>query len=77
MRMTLRPGDMQFLNNHVIYHARTAFEDAPRENKSRNLLRVWLSAPARALPQGHEVLWRAVESGEMRGGIGQANRDSR
>jgi len=72
MQMTLRPGDMQFLNNHVIYHARTAFADAPGRHKSRSLLRVWLSSPARALPRGQEVLWRAVESGELRGGIGQA-----
>ena len=25
--MTLEPGDMQLINNHVIYHGRTAFED--------------------------------------------------
>ena len=64
--------DMQFLNNHVIYHARTAFTDAPQRGKSPSLLRVWLSSQVRALPHGHEVLWRAVESGEARGGIGQA-----
>ncbi len=69
MPMTLRPGDIQFLNNHVIYHARTAFEDAPVRRRARTLLRVWLSSPRRALPHGHEVLWRAVESGAARGGI--------
>jgi len=76
MQMTLRPGDMQFLNNHVVYHARTAFEDAPDQNRSRNLLRVWLSSPSRALPHGHEVLWRATENGDLRGGIGQVQQDT-
>jgi len=27
---------------------------------------------SRALPQGHEVLWRTVEAGAARGGIAQA-----
>ena len=39
--MDLRPGDMQFLSNHTIVHARTAYQDDP-ENP-RHLLRLWLS----------------------------------
>ena len=27
--MELQPGDLQLLNNHVVYHGRTAYEDAP------------------------------------------------
>ena len=27
---------------------------------------------SRALPAGHEVLWRATEAGTLRGGIGQS-----
>ena len=35
--------------------------------------RLWLSMPnSRALPAGHEVLWRATEAGALRGGIGQS-----
>ena len=50
---------MQFVNNHVIYHARSAFEDDD-EGHHRLLLRLWLSMPnSRALPAGHEVLWPA------------------
>jgi alpha-ketoglutarate-dependent taurine dioxygenase len=41
--MDLRPGDMQFLNNHVIMHARTAFEDYPEPARRRDLIRVWLN----------------------------------
>lgn len=70
--MTLEPGDMQFLNNHVIYHARTAFEDEPASGRDRLLHRLWLTVPNnRALPKGHEVLWREIEAGRPRGGIGQ------
>jgi TfdA family taurine catabolism dioxygenase TauD len=70
--MSLEPGDMQFLNNHVIYHARTAFTDGESEAESRLLYRLWLSMPnSRALPEGHEVLWGRIEAGSLRGGIGQ------
>jgi hypothetical protein len=70
--MSFAPGDIQFVNNHVIYHARSAFEDDD-EGHDRLLLRLWLSMPnSRALPAGHEALWRAVEAGALRGGIGQS-----
>ena len=70
--MTLEPGDMQLLNNHVIYHARTAFEDDAAAGRDRLLYRLWLTVPnSRALPLGHEVLWRSVAAGAPRGGIGQ------
>ncbi len=72
MEMVLAPGDLQFLNSHVTYHARTQFEDDPRPGHRRLLYRLWLSSPtSRALPEGHEVLWRAIEAGARRGGIVQ------
>jgi hypothetical protein len=71
--MTLGPGDMQFINNHVIYHARTAFEeDTTGSPQSRCLHRLWLSmANSRPLPDDHKVLWQQVEAGALRGGIMQ------
>jgi hypothetical protein len=70
--MTLEPGDIQFLNNHVIYHARTPFEDDAAAGQSRLLYRLWMWMPnSRALPVGHEVLWRDTAPGVARGGIGQ------
>jgi hypothetical protein len=42
--MDLRPGDMQFLNNHVIVHRRTAYEDHPEPERCRDLIRLWLDA---------------------------------
>lgn len=41
--MWLQPGDMQFLSNHTIAHARTAYEDAADPAARRHLLRLWLS----------------------------------
>lgn len=41
LEMWLAPGDMQFLSNHTIAHARTAYEDDPE--RPRHLLRLWLS----------------------------------
>jgi hypothetical protein len=71
--MRLAPGDIQLLNNHVIYHGRTPFEDDAATGQDRLLLRLWLAMPnSRALPEGHEVLWGSIEAGAVRGGIGQA-----
>jgi hypothetical protein len=70
--MMFAPGDIQFVNNHVIYHARTAFEDDAAQGVDRLLYRLWMAVPnSRALPEGHEVLWRSTEAGALRGGIGQ------
>ena len=41
--MELEPGDVQLLSNHVVVHARTAYEDAPGPGRGRHLLRLWLS----------------------------------
>jgi hypothetical protein len=72
--MTFAPGDLQLLNNHVIYHGRTPFEDDAASGRDRLLLRLWLALPnSRALPEGHEVLWGSIEAGAVRGGIGQTS----
>jgi hypothetical protein len=74
--MRFEPGDMQLVNNHVIYHARTAFEDDTASSRVRLLYRLWLSMPnSRALPPGHEILWGSAEPGALRGGIGQVPAD--
>ena len=71
--MRFAPGDMQFLNNHVIYHGRTAFKDDVSTGQDRLLMRVWLSvANSRALPEDHAVLWGDVGAGRPHGGIAQA-----
>jgi hypothetical protein len=68
--MTLEPGDVQLLNNHLVYHARTTYEDDPAPGRDRFLMRLWLSMPnSRALPPGFEALWGSIEAGALRGGI--------
>lgn len=48
--MDFRPGDIQFLNNYVILHSRTGWEDHDDPQQRRALLRLWLNVPnARAL----------------------------
>lgn len=68
------PGDIQLLNNHLVYHGRTAYEDDVAAGQSRLLLRLWLSVPnSRALPDGFDVLWGSTAPGALRGGVVQAD----
>ena len=41
---TLDPGEIYLLNNYIVLHARTAFENWPEPEKARLLLRLWLTA---------------------------------
>ena len=46
LEFTLRPGEMYFINNYTILHARTAFDDGDaEEDQRRHLLRLWLEVP--------------------------------
>jgi hypothetical protein len=66
------PGDIQLLNNHVIFHGRTAYEDDSSSHQERLLFRLWLSMPnSRRLPQGFDKLWGSAEPGALRGGVTQ------
>jgi hypothetical protein len=40
--MGLRPGDMQFINNYHVFHAREAYADDRPAGKIRHLKRLWL-----------------------------------
>ena len=71
LEASFEAGDMQFLNNHLVYHARTAYADDRDSGRTRLLLRLWLAMPnSRALPAGHASLWGATASGALRGGVG-------
>jgi hypothetical protein len=41
--MQFAPGDIQLVSNHLILHARTAYEDHAEPARRRHLLRLWLS----------------------------------
>lgn len=65
------PGDIQYLNNHTLYHARTAYEDAPpgEPGGKRLLYRMWLSmSNSWSLPESHAVLFGDTQAGSIRGG---------
>jgi len=59
LRMDLRPGDIQLLNNSVVPHSRTAYHD--EEHRKRYLLRLWLNVEngrpvdPKAFPYRHGV----------------------
>jgi hypothetical protein len=46
VEMDFEPGDIQFIANAKILHAREAFDDHPEAARRRHLLRLWLSAHA-------------------------------
>ncbi len=69
LRMSFEPGDMQFLHNHQILHARTDFVNWPQPERHRHLLRLWLSpASGRPLPDVFATRYGSVSPGD-RGGI--------
>ncbi|MBT5570907.1 MAG: TauD/TfdA family dioxygenase [Alphaproteobacteria bacterium] len=42
LKMDFQEGDMQFINNHSILHARQAYEDFDEPDRKRRLLRMWI-----------------------------------
>ena len=70
LSMMFEPGDIQFVNNHVTYHARTHFEDWPEPERKRHLLRLWLAMPnSRALAPAYAPFYRETRAGAVRGGF--------
>jgi hypothetical protein len=66
LSMELEAGDIQLLNNHVVVHSRTSYEDFPEAQRKRHLLRLWLVTPDHhKLPHWHYDRVR----GGARGGI--------
>ena len=64
------PGDLQFINNHVILHSRTSFEDFDQEDRKRLLIRIWIAPPySLRLPNSWKSFWKSIEPGTVRGGI--------
>ncbi|KAF2033240.1 Clavaminate synthase-like protein [Setomelanomma holmii] len=45
LHMILDIGDIQFLSNNHVLHARTAYKDFPPPAPRRHLMRLWLSTP--------------------------------
>jgi len=43
LTMDFQEGDVQLINNHVMLHAREAYEDYPEPGRERHLLRMWIA----------------------------------
>ena len=68
--MELDRGDLQLLNNYVVIHSRTNFEDHDEPERKRHLLRLWLSIPhGQRLPPLWKEYFGDVEAGSVRGGV--------
>ncbi len=68
--MWLGEGDMQLINNHVVLHSRTGFEDHPEPERKRLLFRLWLATPdSHPLPPAWQEAYKSVAPGSVRGGI--------
>jgi alpha-ketoglutarate-dependent taurine dioxygenase len=49
-RFSMERGDIQFINNHYIIHARSAFEDHLNAERKRHLVRTWLTSASTTSP---------------------------
>jgi len=69
IEIDFQPGDIQLVNNHVLLHDRTAFEDWPEPARRRHLLRLWLApSAAQPLPPVFAERFGSTTAGE-RGGV--------
>ena len=70
LEMDFRPGDIQFIHNHQVLHARTPYEDYPEPERKRHLLRLWLAPPnGRPLAPVISERFGNIDVGTARGGI--------
>lgn len=67
-----KQGDLLFINNHVTWHARTAYSDGPSEKSQRLALRLWIShKDSPRLPASFAPVFGSIEPGSVRGGVPQ------
>jgi hypothetical protein len=68
LKLELQPGDLTFINNHAILHARETFQDTWQ--KRRYAVRLWLKNAQlawklpRPLREGNERIYESNEVGE-------------
>jgi hypothetical protein len=57
LKMMLKPGDFQFINNRTILHGRAAFEDHGAKDQRRHLYRLWINVPEGRACQPRKAHW--------------------
>ena len=68
--MELERGDLQLLNNFVIWHSRTSFEDFDDPDQKRHLMRLWMATPnSPQLPEEFAEFYGDTKPGAVRGGL--------
>jgi alpha-ketoglutarate-dependent taurine dioxygenase len=73
-RMQLEQGDLQLVNNYVIVHSRTPFDDHEEADRKRHLLRLWLAVPgSQPLPADWAEYFIDTRPGSVRGGLRGSN----
>jgi hypothetical protein len=69
-KLTMKRGEILFLNNWTLLHRRTAFTDYNELTKRRHLLRIWLSMPnSRPLVDAFKENFGSTKAGKIRGGM--------
>ena len=69
LEMAFGEGDLQIVSNHLIYHARTEFQDFEEPDRKRHLFRMWLAtSTSRPLPAEFAAAYGNVEAATVRGG---------
>ena len=69
-RMNFEPGDIQWINNHIVLHSRTDYDDYEEDDRKRHLLRLWIASPdAQQLPANWADCYKDVEARAVRGGF--------
>ena len=66
LSMDFQEGDIQLINNHVLLHAREAYEDHDEPGRERHLLRMWIAVPdarRRPLSAALDERYRWVRAG--------------
>ena len=72
--MYLESGDIQFMNNYTVIHARTNYIDHAEPELKRHLMRLWLAVPqGQPLPSLWQDAMKDISPCAVRGGVRGCN----
>jgi hypothetical protein len=68
-QMEFEPGDLQLINNYVVLHSRTTYQDHEEPDLKRHLMRLWIASPTgQELPADWKPFFKDTAAGAVRGG---------